>query len=353
MRDFSILWIIGLGALLWAGETREFALDPVLFAEGVEQQGDPAISTIHYDIRYLFTSAENKTLFEADPARYEAQQGGACARMGALSGLGMTQIYTQYNGKLYLFASDSCRQTFLADPQATLDVEAPPLDASAEQLAAGRALLEQVVEAQGGAAFIDGLKDFEYAETRSSERQGKQMETAYRMLQTHDGKIRYEVQWDAEGRWGVLFDGKHCLEFIGKELGREIHPQGVRELKRLAYANPLAVLRARHRPDFQAMLGEDGEVNDQPVRHLLIAFDGLRFDLTVGRDRPLIQAMSYRGHGPNLLYGPLTHVYEGLSEQQRLPNGIRHLFGNEAAGASQKLEVRLNQHPDGSRFTSP
>ncbi len=353
MRLTSILALVGLGAVLLAGETREFALDPVLFAEGVERPGDPAISSDHYGIHYLFTSAETKARFDAAPDRYEAQLGGACARMGALSGLGKTQIYTSYNGKLYLFASESCRKTFLADPQAALDLEAAPLEPDEARQAAGRALLEQVVAAHGGAAFIDSLKDFEYLETRLSEREGKQTEKIYRMLQTQDGKIRFEVQWAVDGRWGILYDGQLCQEFTGNSLGREIHPQGLRELKRLAFANPLAVLRARQRPDYQVAIGEDGMANGQPVRHLLVAFDGLRFDLAIGRDAPLIQALSHRGHGPELLYGTLTHIYEGHSKEQGLPSGVRHQFGEAAPGAPHKLEVRLNQHPEGSRFRSP
>lgn len=353
MKLFLALCTIGFGLAAWAEETSEFALDPVLFAQGIEKAGDPAFSTVHYDIRYLFANAENLARFKADPSPFEAQLGGACARMGALSGLGRTNIYTRYEGKLYLFASESCRSTFLANPQATMDLEAAPLDAQAHQLAAGRALLEQVVVAQGGSALIDALDDFEYVETRIGERNGKKQETVIRLLQTKDGRIRYEQIVDGQWRWGVLFDGKQCQEFVGAQLGREIHPQGQRELRRLAAATPLALLRARKRPDFKVVIGEDGQVGDRPVRHLQVGFDGQRFDLAIGRDDHVIYAMSYRGQGPTLTYGELTHFYVSQDPANaNLPSGVRHRFG-DTTGEPQQLEVRLDQKLDSAVFSTP
>jgi YHS domain-containing protein len=353
MKWFLTLCTIGFGLAVWAEEISEFALDPVLYAQGIEQAGDPAFSTVHFDIRYLFANAENLARFKADPSPFEAQLGGACARMGALSGLGRTNIYTRHEGKLYLFASESCRSTFLANPQATMDPEAPSLDAHPDQLAAGRALVEQVVVAQGGSALIDALDDFEYVETRIGERNGKKQETVIRLLQTKDGKVRYESVVDGQWRWGVLSDGKHCQEFVGAQLGREIHPQGQRQLKRLAAATPLAVLRARQRPDFRAVLGDEAQLGDRLVRHLLVGFDGQRFDLAIGRDDHIIYAMSYRGHGPTMTFGDLTHFYVSHDPANaNLPTGVRHRFGDKT-GESNQIEVRLDQNLESTVYTTP
>ncbi|HXU08371.1 MAG TPA: hypothetical protein VN743_05190, partial [Blastocatellia bacterium] len=58
-------------------------LDPVMLVQGKEVQGDLKISVTRGQFQYLFANAETKTTFEKDPARYEIQLEGACARMGA------------------------------------------------------------------------------------------------------------------------------------------------------------------------------------------------------------------------------------------------------------------------------
>lgn len=54
---------------------------------------------------WLFASAENKTLFEANPTKYAPQYGGACAWREAQDGVevyGDPKIWTLLDGKLYL-----------------------------------------------------------------------------------------------------------------------------------------------------------------------------------------------------------------------------------------------------------
>src|SRR5215212_11103837 len=58
-------------------------LDPVMLSQGKEVQGDMKYKVTRGQFQYLFASAENKATFEKDPARYEIQLGGHCARMGA------------------------------------------------------------------------------------------------------------------------------------------------------------------------------------------------------------------------------------------------------------------------------
>ncbi|HEX6649989.1 MAG TPA: hypothetical protein VF075_10625, partial [Pyrinomonadaceae bacterium] len=58
-------------------------LDPVMLTQGKEVQGDMKYTLTRGQFQYLFASAENKTTFEKDPARYEIQLNGSCARMGA------------------------------------------------------------------------------------------------------------------------------------------------------------------------------------------------------------------------------------------------------------------------------
>src|SRR5262245_27119561 len=62
--------------------------DPVSLTQGKEVAGKDDLSVARGRYRYYFASAASKAAFEKDPARYEIQLAGACARMGPLSGLG-------------------------------------------------------------------------------------------------------------------------------------------------------------------------------------------------------------------------------------------------------------------------
>ena len=101
---FSLIFLIG--ALGWATTIRAQApetviplegLDPVLLSQGKEVQGDMKYKITRGQFQYLFASAESKAAFEKDPAKYENQLSGHCARMGApttagpmIVGLGIT-----------------------------------------------------------------------------------------------------------------------------------------------------------------------------------------------------------------------------------------------------------------------
>lgn len=91
-------------------------LDPVLFLKGQKVGGKPAFSQSVGEFKYHFASRENLAAFRANPARYSATMGGACLNMGPMSGRGQPNLYEVFEGKLCLFASESCRQAFLKSP---------------------------------------------------------------------------------------------------------------------------------------------------------------------------------------------------------------------------------------------
>src|SRR5262249_34575913 len=137
-------------------------LDPVLLVQGKEVQGKEKISVIRGQFQYLFVSEENKALFEKDPAQYEIQLGGTCARMGPSVG-GNPNLYTVYNKHIYIFGSDHCKELFEAAPEKYLETgpEAAPATGAPEAVKRGRALIERAVEATGGAANLDGITSYQ------------------------------------------------------------------------------------------------------------------------------------------------------------------------------------------------
>lgn len=54
-------------------------LDPVSYFKGGPVQGDVALSSIHDETTYYFSSDDNKGAFNGDPSKYSPQYGGFCA----------------------------------------------------------------------------------------------------------------------------------------------------------------------------------------------------------------------------------------------------------------------------------
>lgn len=94
--------------------------DPVRLAEGREVAGLESLEVTHGRYRYLFESAETKARFLKDPEAYAIQLDGACAFMaitGAPPGSGEPSRYWVHDHRIYIFASENCRNSFKADPR--------------------------------------------------------------------------------------------------------------------------------------------------------------------------------------------------------------------------------------------
>jgi YHS domain-containing protein len=127
-------------------------LDPVMLTQGKEVQGDMKYWVKRGQFQYLFASAENKATFEKDPARYEIQLNGSCARMGAPT-TGNPDLYAVHNGRIYIFGSEECQTLFKAAPEKYLEVPAAPkTPPTPEMVKRGQELIAKAVEALGGCA---------------------------------------------------------------------------------------------------------------------------------------------------------------------------------------------------------
>jgi YHS domain-containing protein len=88
---------------------------------GRRTTGLMAHRTVHGSWEYRFTSAKNLRVFRANPARYAVQLGGACGRMGELSGVGRPELSSVVNDRLYIFASPGCQRAFVKAPMRFLE----------------------------------------------------------------------------------------------------------------------------------------------------------------------------------------------------------------------------------------
>ena len=92
--------------------------DPVAyFTASKPVQGDAAHSADHNGATWLFSSAENKAAFEADPAKYAPQFGGYCAYAVSKGYTAPTDpnAWSVYEGKLYLNYSLRARDLWSED----------------------------------------------------------------------------------------------------------------------------------------------------------------------------------------------------------------------------------------------
>ncbi len=64
----------------WFNKVAVSGHDPVAyFTQGKPVKGDPQFTTVYQGVSWHFSSAQNRDLFVADPARYAPQFGGYCA----------------------------------------------------------------------------------------------------------------------------------------------------------------------------------------------------------------------------------------------------------------------------------
>lgn len=80
-------------------------------------KGSPEIKSEYNGVTYRFASAENRTEFLKNPARYEPAYTGFCASGApyALKANIGAAVFTIYNDRLYLFGSERSKRGWLLD----------------------------------------------------------------------------------------------------------------------------------------------------------------------------------------------------------------------------------------------
>ncbi len=92
------------------------------FVSNKYQQGLPQFSSRYEDISFRFASAENKALFDKQPAKYLPEFGGYCAN-GIVYGIpwgGDADTWKMIDGKLYIFGGQASKDGFEIDEKKNL-----------------------------------------------------------------------------------------------------------------------------------------------------------------------------------------------------------------------------------------
>lgn len=320
-----------LAGRAWAEGIKPFPLDPVELSRGVDVRGRDELAVDRFGVRYTFASAANKAAFEREPERYEAQHGGACGNMGPLSGACRSDIYTVHEGRLYLFASESCKKSFLANPGVKIENPDPAPTPGPREAAGAGPLLFEAVRAMGGSERLDTIRSI----SRERSFQEKSGGTLYDRLITMASRFG-PGKWSHRQNdyWGAyknaMVSGPRGGWFMGSS-NEALHPASTAALERLFAHEPVVILRARGKPGFVAFDAGAGEIDGVATRKLSVWFDGSATVLHLNAEGTIVAAQ-YRGRGPKLTLGEMLVTFSDWRECDglRLPATRRVTFNGES-----------------------
>lgn len=288
-------------------------LDPVLLVQGKEVQGELKITLTRGRFNYFFANEGNKAVFEKDPARYEIQLAGYCARMGAPV-TGNPDLYTVHQGRIYIFGSGSCKEQFTAKPENYLEPAPAKLTATAEAVKQGQALIEKAVAAMGGVARVDGLTTYQEKSSFQQRRQQGEVEVKTTMTIHLPNRIHIEMQMPEYRDPSVI--GKQVIVITPGD-AFVIAPRRVIPLRAADRAQreqelqltPLALLRARKGANFTAAHTGAAKVGATALEQVAIERAGTIYTLGIDPATGRVLSLAYRRRGPQGDFGQLTEIF--------------------------------------------
>jgi YHS domain-containing protein len=297
-------------------------LDPIELVQGREVQGAETFSVVRGKFRYFFASAANQERFEKNPQQFSIQLGGACGRMGPLSGLGAPDRFFAHDGRIYIFASESCRNNFKSAPEQHLDAaDAPPAGTAQEQKRAQK-LIQLALDGFGGAEKVDTVTNL-HAITKTTYKHGDgTADYVTEMSVIFPDKYRSEQSW-LDWRGADVVNANHGFRIDNKETW-EMEASERDYMIRQYNRHPLVILKARQQPGFRAFAAGRGKVGETEVEWLKVGIHGatstLGIDLKTGR----VLSVAYQGR----VGGPIGDVLKTFSDF-READGLRLPFTSE------------------------
>ena len=285
-------------------------VDAVLLVQGKEVSGKPDLKVRRGDFEYLFASAATKTTFESDPARYEIQMGGLCARMGKATG-GRPADYLVYDGRIYIFGSDDCHKKFEANPRKSLPQPAPPIVMSGAAVVEGRARFDRAAATVGGWPRLAAIDTLVETASQIQKRRTGDVPVTIRTMWRFPDAVRRERTVTVQGRTmsSATLMTPSGMWFLAE--GRAYaSPEAGRPSMELDYGHQIVpLLRAAHSPGAKiAALGRAtvGGIDVERVRVVTGAVD-----VTLGLDPSAarIQTISFIDRNLDGEVGEYTIVY--------------------------------------------
>jgi YHS domain-containing protein len=346
-------------------------IDPVLLVRGEERQGKLEFHADYDGFRYLFVSEASQGTFLENPALYAVQLNGVCARMGpgnpfchhALPaggppGVGHPDIWAVVRERIYLFWTLDCRNAFVEAPDRYLEPALPALNPPDDDLR-GRALVDQAVLAAGGADRLDALTAYIATSARTMRSfLGEQTATATVHWRLPD-RVRIRIEGGPVTFLAAATPDSGFVLSALKGMGRfeadMVAAQRHRYLRRLRYhTDPLGVLTARQRPDFQAIALGPGTGDSARLARVAVHFDDVAITLGIETESGRIRSLAFIDRnaegeaGERLLMFDDYRVVDGLL----VPHQVSGQFNGQADAewTWTVTSVRLNEAIDPGLF---
>ncbi len=321
---FAAVLPLALLAQTRAPEDALDGLDPVLLVQGKEVFGKSAITAVRGDFVYLFSTEETKATFEKNPEKYEIQMGGLCARMGRTTG-GNPGDFVVHEGKIYIFGSDACHKKFAADPAKYIPRPAEALPTSADALSKGRALVERVVTAFGGAKQVDRVTTLVESGSQTITNAQGEMTVATRAMWRFPDAGRLERTRTVQGKQMTAAQvlSPQGMWFVAPQ-GRAYH---MREASRPSLTadfgrHPLAIVRARREAGFKAAALGATTLDKVRVERVRVVSGPIDVVLNL-EESGRLHSLSFRERGGDGEYGDYSLMVLGLSSGRRSRPPVR------------------------------
>jgi hypothetical protein len=336
-----------------AGERELFPYDPVLLiGTGERLEGTSTREAAYGNYRYRFATDASQRAFEAMPARFAIAFGGGCGRMGPLSGLGDVKRFEVVDEKLYIFASDACRDGFVKDHKPFLEVVDAPFPSDKRGIALATAARRWL---RADAACPREI-------VVSAERNERIGDKDYKLREEVrlDANLRYTdfASWNDDAFWTVATLGQPDARTPSVDAKRSTvygeHPLDASQLeafRRAAMLEPLFLSRVLLQPDVKFAAGGDAEwkVGERSMKGeiLKIHWRGVTVDWLVNPQtgQPFGQCAMRRGRDARF-----ARTIEAFSEWNdkggvRVPmvredlGGVRRFDKVESSCAPRPLQV--------------
>ena len=309
---------------------RTLPVDPVLLHLGKTVAGERSISVTYEGNTYIFANAGTRDQFNRDPARFAAQQGGACGRMGPLGGLGDARRYALQEGMLYFFASDECMKLFRAQPRRYMEPADELPAGTPEQQAAGLAALDRWIAWAGGKDAVKAAKVFTQVSTRRVLQGADSWDITETLEFAGPHTMRRMDAWQKVG--GTAKDNYQYETLVTPDTavitssnGRTTPLVDARRtaFERLMNRQPYAIMRARFRPEagLLALKTGEGTLGDARCDYIVTWFEGNATYLAIDKETGRLVQISHPGRVGDASVASLTMdavAYAG-PEALRLP----------------------------------
>lgn len=346
---------------------RILPVDPIDLIAGRETPGKADVSIIREGIEYRFSTAVNKAAFEKDPAKYEVADGGACGRMGPLSGLGDARRHAVHNNRIFFFASDPCRTAFLKDPAKFVESDDEKVFGSNDQVLAGRGALDKCLAWAGGAERFNKLTTFRASAERVEVQGGKDWivtnETVIAFPASYYQKEAWNESWfstssSPEGGSMATSKGKERIAVSReKAFSRHMARWPIVILKAHADATAGVAGPAASCPGLIVVADGEGEWNSKPVQHVKVWLNGAASRLTMDKATGQLLQLSFRGRDGSTSIGDSTRTFTtyATTDGITLPTAYTVTFNaKDLPAAAAKLDkFEFNLKPDPDLFTAP